>query len=332
MNIETLKNGHYRIRQYSNGKRYSVSFDHKPTMKEITLALAEKMGIEPSNCAQIGTIESYAMKLLEMKRKQGKSTTTLRGYTSIINNTPTWFLSRQIAEITNKDCQKLIDEYGASHSPKSTRLLWSFYHSILAEYRAEFTPSIKLPPITKKAVYEPSTQDIQAIIEASEGSRYEIPFKLAMLGLRRGEVCALQITDLDDNNILTINKDMVLDESNKYYIKPSPKTEASNRRILLPSSVADRIREQGFIFNGNPHTINEALHKYQDQLNIPRFKLHMMRHFAAAFLHQQGFSDSAILEYCGFEENSDVMKRVYRYNLDPEKRQEDIANKFDSLL
>lgn len=332
MTTEKLPNGHYRVRQYTNGKRYSVTFNHKPTQKEILTALAEKMDqIEPDLTIK-GSVEDYALKLIDLKRKQGKSTTTLNSYNSIVKNTPEKFLTAHLGAIKDKDCKELVREYSSNHSAKSTRNLWSFYHSVIREYRPEYTPHVELPTVEKTVEYEPSTKDIQRVIEESVGSAYELPLKLAMLGLRRGEICALTVDDLDHDNILVINKDMVLDEHNKYIIKPSPKTAASNRRILIPTAIADLIREKGYIFQGNPHTINEALHRYQDKLGIPRFRLHLLRHFAAAYLHQQGFTDAQILAYGGWENGSDVMQRVYRYNLDPEKSQTDIVNKFNDLI
>ena len=57
-----------------------------------------------------------------------------------------------------------------------------------------------------------------------------------------------------------------------------------------------------------------------------------MRHFAAAYLAKQGFTKEQILEYCGWEKGSNVMERVYSYNLDPEDSQKDIAMTFNDLF
>ena len=96
--------------------------------------------------------------------------------------------------------------------------------------------------------------------------------------------------------------------------------------------IAELIREQGCVFEGNHHTVNEYLHKVQDKLGIPRFRLHMLRHFAAAYLHSKGFTDSQILSYGGWAENSDTMKRVYRYNLNPHESQKEISDTFKNIF
>jgi integrase len=209
--------------------------------------------------------------------------------------------------------------------------MYGLLRSTFARYRPELVLSVNLPSREVKSEYEPTTKDIQAIIEHSAGTRYHIPLQLAILGLRRGETCALTLSDLSEDNVLTINKDLVLDSSNRYIVKDHAKTQASNRRILLPGSLADEIRSQGYIWQGNPHTINEYLHKAQDALGIPRFRLHMLRHFCVAYLHKQGFTSEQIMGWGGWETDS-VMKRAYRYNLDPSESRKDIADKLGGLF
>lgn len=331
MKIEKLPNGYYRVRQQYKGKRYSINFDHKPTTKEVNIAMAERMSSQGNNSTIEGSLSEYADKYISKCEKDDKSPSTIKGYHSIKRNTPSWFLNTELAKITEEDYQKLIDEYYKAHSGKSTRNMYSFWHSILAEYRPYLKLSVKLPPKEKKHEYEPTTQNIKDILEYSKGTRYYLPLRLASIGLRRGEICALTYKDLDKNNVLTINKDIVVDSDNKQVIKNSPKTDASNRRILVPSDIADLIRESEIVFDGNMHTINEFLHKAQDKLEIPRFRLHIMRHFAAAYMLKNGFTTVQIEDYMGWEHGSTVMQKVYAYNLDPQDSQKDIASIFSNL-
>lgn len=124
------------------------------------------------------------------------------------------------------------------------------------------------------------------------GTRYECAYKLAVLGLRRGEIVAITAADLDDNNVLTIDKDIVLDKDNHYIVKDKPKTEESYRRILIPSELAELIRKQGRAYSGDPHSINKYLHTFQDKLGIPRFRLHMFRHLLLHIFTRQDFQIS----------------------------------------
>lgn len=332
MKIEKTKNGKYRVRLYTQGVRYCVTFDKKPKEAEILEALNDKMAAKHSVLPQIGSINDYAIKYLYECEKRNLSPSTVRGYESILRNTNARFLSMPIKNLTENEYQRVLNNYARNHSPKSVRLWHGFYKAVIASNSDFKFTSVKLPPLNKKQAYEPSTKDIEQIIEYSKGSVYHVALQLAVLGLRRGEICALKLSDLSTDNVLTINKDLVIDKDNKIVIKNTPKTERSNRRILIPEALANEIRAQGYIYKSYPNSINKYLARIQNALGIPHFKLHTLRAFACAYLHQQGYTDSQILAYGGWEESSDVMKRVYRYNLDPEKAQKDIAQSFGNLF
>lgn len=331
MKITTLPSGAYRVRKTLDCKTYSLTFDHKPTEKEVMKELARKIEMHEQEVAKEGQIGSYAVRYIDKLKEEGKSPATIRGYTSLIKNTPGWFGELDLVEVTNEDIQKFIDEYKKGRSAKSVSNMIGFYRAILSEYRPSFILKVKLPTKQKNFEYEPSTSDIQAILDYAKGSRYYLFLRLAVLGLRRGEAACITSSDLNKSNILTINKDMVLDENNNYVIKDTPKTAASNRRILIPDDVAKLLRMQEKVFEGNLHTVNEYLHRVQDALEIPRFRLHVLRHFAAAFLLKNGFTTKQIEDYMGWEHGSTTMQKVYAYNLDPEESQKDIADIFKKL-
>lgn len=331
MTIEKLPSGSYRISQAYQGKRYRITVDHKPSKKEATILIAEKMAAEAIETVEKGTLEQYANKYISEAEKRDLSPSTIRSYESIKRNTDSRFLKMNLFDLNEDVMQEMVDNYYEKHSPKSVSMYNGFWHSVISSYRPKFIYSTKLPKREKKAEYEPTTSDVMRILENVKGTEYSIPLQLAVLGLRRGEIYALTLSDLDNDNILTINKDLVHNKDNKPVIKNCPKTSASNRRILIPDALADEIRENGKIYEGNLDTLNKSLHKAQKRLGIPRFRLHMLRHFAAAYLHKMGFTDAQILEYGGWESNSNVMQRVYRYNLDPQESQKDIANVFSEL-
>ncbi len=332
MTIDKLKNGHWRIRHFFNGKRYSLNVDHRPTQKEAMRLIEEKYAAQ-NKIVYDGYMDSFSTMAWEYIADAEKrlSPSTIRGYASLCRNTPEEFGQMSVDRITEKDVQEVVDLYAETHSPKSTSLYLGFLKSVFKWKRPKLTLDINLPKPEKRVEYEPTTEDIKRILEEASGTEFEVMFRLCALGVRRGEVLALTLDDLDDHNVLTINKDKVMDRNGNILLKDKPKTEESNRRILIPDTLADLIREQGYFYRLNPNTANKHLHLIQDKLGIPNFRLHMLRHFAAAYLHQKGFTDSQILAYGGWSESSDVMKRVYRYNLDPADSQKNISNAFKEL-
>lgn len=335
MKIEKLPSGSYRLRKQYKGKSYTVTVPYKPSQREALRLMSEKIeedAILTPLEAPTSDFRYYSGQFIVYLEEAGKSPSTVRGYMSIRKNLPEWFLDTPLADVTQEALQKVVNEYSVTHSPKSTRNTYGFIRSVLTKYKPQGKYSIILPPKTNKAEYEPTTRDVQRCLEASKGSKYEIVLHLCALGLRRGEAIAITSDDVSTDNVLTINKDIVLDRHNNYVLKDKPKTEESFRRILIPSSLADLIREQGVAYQGNAHSINEYLHRLQDNLGIPRFRLHMLRHFCVAYLHREGFSDQQIMSYGGWSNSSDVMKRAYRYNLDPEESQKEIASSLGNIF
>ena len=132
---------------------------------------------------------------------------------------------------------------------------------------------------------------------------------MGVLGLRRGEICALSIDDLS-NNMIHIHRDLVYNDR-KWILKETPKTEASNRTIAIPDSLAKEIQSQGFIYEGHPNALNKAIHRAQKELGIQEFKFHALRSYFASYAHSLGIPDKDIM-YIGDWETDSVMKSNYR--------------------
>lgn len=330
MNIRKLPSGSYQISQMLNGKRYYVTTKHKPKKYEAEELIHEKIYGSSKLMPYSNSVMQIAEDYVVICERDGKSPTTTKNYRSIIRNTPEWFLDMKPADVTAYDLQKVVDQYSKNHAPKTVKNLCGFYKSVLADFSHIRSSAIKLPKNVKKAEYEPTTQDIRRIMEYIEGSDYEIVLKLCGIGLRRGEAVAITKADLDDNDVLTINKDLVYAQ-NKYVLKDHPKTEASNRRIRIPENIAELIRSKDVVFPYALNSIGRYLHTVQDALGIPRFRLHILRHYAAAYLHKNGFTDRQIMAYMGWDTAS-TMHQVYNYNLDPEESQKSIVDTFNYNL
>lgn len=337
--MKTEKRGNtYRIRKNVKGITYRLTFDHEPTEEEVIKALAKQLD-KNKDRDKTDSVKKYANKYIDNLRKDKGSSTTINSYKSIVNNTPDWFLKMSLSKVDSDVFQKCINEYSgttnsrvAERSAKTITNFKGFYKAVFKEYKPNTVFAVKAPKRVKKMEYQPTTKDIKKLLEYTKDSDYELFLRLATLGIRRGEIGALSSKDLDKDNILTINKDMVRDEKKRYYIKNYPKTSASNRRILIPKEVADMLREKSVACDFNLDTVNKYLTRTLNRLEIPHFRLHILRHFAAAYLLKNGFNRSQILEYGGWEKDSDVMDKIYAYNLDPEESQQPIANAFNTLF
>lgn len=328
MTIEKLPSGNYRIKQMVNGVTYRATVDHKPSDKEAHLliagAMAKKGVAISSNMPFKQACEAY----IESKSNI-LSPSSVRGYKGIIKQFSDSFGNTSLDILTKPMVQTEVNRYSADHSPKSTSNFSGFIVSVLKYYGNDIE-NITLPQKEKKSPYIPTEEEVKRIFNAFKGSVYEAPILLSGMGLRKSEVCALQITDLSEDNILTINKAKVQGADNKWVVK-STKTTDSTRTVVLPPYLADLIRKQGFIYNGYPNVLYVKLTQMQDKLGIPRFSFHKMRHFFASYMHDLGYSDKQIQEMGGWKTDR-VMKTVYTHAMEMEQAKISAANDMGALM
>ena len=324
MKYEKLPSGSYRVKKVYKGKTYRVTFDHEPTEREVFIAMAEIMQDETPH--EKGTFESYCHRYIESKQNI-LSPESVRTYNGLINVLSDRFKQLNLYDITQEDIQREINEHSLSHQPKSTRSLHGFIASVLGMYRPQFTLKTTLPRLEKKKRYIPSSNDIKLILGAINGTEYSIPFQLGILGLRRGEICALNLSDLDGRK-LTINKTMVYYKG--WSVKNTPKTDDSNRTIIIPQALADEITSSGVIFDGDPKRLNKHLQRIQKQLGIPQFRFHDLRHYFASYASTMGIPEADIMAMGGWKSDH-IFKSIYRDSLD-ESRIASMERISDSIL
>lgn len=315
MNITKLPSGSYRIRQTVDGRTYSVTVPYKPGKKEAFQLIQSKI--------DGGDILRKTFGECADEYISGKSHTlspaTIRGYSSILRMLPENLLTAEIGTLTVWDVQTYIDQLTAEgKSPKTVRNYHGFISAVLGTFRPSLQITTQLPQKTQNEDYTPSDEDVKRILSMAKGTVYEIPLRLACYGLRRSEICALTVADLDGNRLL-INKAKVLADNRQWVIKTT-KTASSTRTILIDDDLADLIREAGTVYDGYPNRIYWFLQKCQDKLGIPNFPLHYLRHYYASTAHALGLPDAVIMESGGWKTDH-VMKRVYRYAKDTESEQ-----------
>lgn len=219
MKVEKLPSGNFRIQKQYKGKRYSLTFDHKPTQKEIIQALASILDEKENPKNGTGKFKDYVDKYIAKCEKDNLSPSTISGYDSMKRNISLELMHRNFFDVNEDDIQDFIDEYADTRSAKTVRNMNGFIHSIMSEYRPNYKYTIDLPKGEKKPRTGPTTKEVFTLVEYSKKTRYSIAIQLAVLGLRRGEVLAITSNDLSADDVLTINKDIVINKDGEYVIK-----------------------------------------------------------------------------------------------------------------
>ena len=329
MKIEKRGEDSYRIRKMYKGQMYTVTFDYKPTQKEAMQAMAKELDKVQAKHKKL-TFKDAAEEYIESKRNV-LSPTTIKGYKSAMKTISEKFQDINIHDITALDIQTEINRLTKDRSPKTVRN----YHGFISAVLGTFCPNLKicttLPQKVKNEPYIPSDEDIRRILEYAEGTEYEIPIILACYGLRRSEICALTVDDID-GDVVKICKAKVLGDGEKWVTKTT-KTTSSTREIIIPAEIADKIQMCGYVYKGHPNNITRYLEKTQAALGIPSFSMHKLRHYFASKMSALGVPEADIMKMGGWETDH-VMKSVYRHSMmeKEEKAKRDAAEKLRNAL
>jgi integrase len=305
-----------------NGKSYCITVPYKPNRKEATELINEKIN---NSVDKISTLEQAAKRFISVKENV-LSPTTKSDYITNARLLPEWFAKMDITEIDSYVMQKYINEISATLAPKTVRNKYGFVVAVIHLFIPDAKYHVTLPQKIHKEEYIPSVEDVRALFEYAKDSEYYVALRLEAMSLRRSEVLALTIDDLNGDEI-TINKAYVKGE-NGFVIKPNPKNDPSNRTITIPHDLAERIRKQGYIYKCTPNGIDKYLRKTLPKLGIPVFSPHKLRHFFASYSHELGYSD-AVIQSVGGWKTDHVMKSVYRHAMNKDQAKKSIASDFD---
>ncbi len=327
MTIEKLPSGNYRISKMIEKKRYRVTVDHKPSKSEaeniINEIAKDRFTLSNKNLTFKEAAEGY-FKL----KSNVLSPTTTRAYNCYLRNLPEEFTRMQIDKIDPIIIQELINEITPRYSGKSVQNIHGFISAVLGVYRPNLKLHTTLPPKAKFEPCTPSSGIVEQIVEANRGTKYEVPFRLACYGLRRSEICALTVDDLEGNYI-NINK-AYIDDGEKWITRPYNKTYGSTRKAFIDDELAEQIsRMDGKIWKYHPNTLRKRLITLLKKFDVPHFRMHDFRAFFVSYAHALGIPDAYIMAQGGWSSPT-VMNRVYKRTL--EDKQAEAMQEFSKHL
>lgn len=153
-------------------------------------------------------------------------------------------------------------------------------------------------------------------------------------GIREGELLALTPADFDfEKGTVTISKSY--QRLNQQDIVTSPKTEKSNRTIVMPQFLLDEMKDflkslygiqpDSRIFTMTKSYLHHEMDRGAKETGVPRIRIHDIRHSHVSLLIDMGFSATAIADRVGHES----IEITYNYaHLFP-SRQTEMANRLN---
>ena len=330
-----LPSGSFRVQVYDYtdkaGKKHYKSFT-APTKRQAQALAADWKANREKMPETDMTLYEAVGRYIDLKRAV-LSPSTLTGYTAIQK---TYFSGdfgkHMLSSLTNIVVQTWVSDLSVIRSPKTVRNAYGLLSATLDVFMPDLHLKSTLPAKKRPELYCPSDDDVKKLLEHIKGTDLEIAVMLAAFGpLRRGEICALTSDDIHGNTI-TVSESMVQEPDNQWYIK-QPKTYGSYREIDFPDFVIDRIKDiNGKIVNATPSRISGLFIKAITETDVPRFRFHDLRHYAASIMHAIGVPDQYILKRGGWISDN-VMKSVYRNAIDSEtvKQNKKINDHFKAL-
>lgn len=332
-----LPSGNYRAQVFigkdEKGNRQYKSFVGNTANEADLLALQYKARIMPSNGSN-KTFLKASHDFLNMNTKT-LSDTTQRGYKSIhrkLGSDYKTFGCTNLNAIDKKTLQKFLNQIAADHSPKTVKNYYGYICKVLRSNDI-MPPECNLPQRKRPVLNIPDEQTIKKLFEYVKGTELEVPVMLAALvPMRRGEICAATIEDLDENNILHIHASLAIGDKGKVTLKP-PKTDSSDRYVELPEELADKIRKQGYVCNISIKAISKQFSTALKRAGIEHFRFHDLRHAFVSIAHAAGIPDAWIMARGGWS-TSYTVTNVYRHVLDSDRLEIEakVNNKFSELL
>ena len=303
----------YRIQPYVNGKRHSITFDHKPSQREINEILEEL----DTTISGESTFEAAARAMINDKSNV-LSPSTIRGYHTIMRGLSERFKQITIILMSSNEIQREINHLSTQKSSKTVSNYYAFISSVLAYYRPFTRFSVKLPPKQLRVDYVPNTEDIKILLHDclnnGFGEKYTFPIMLGCYGMRLGEITALTDKDIDTSTcMIVINKSKVLNNDNEYVIKPAAKTDKSNRIIQVSGQCIEAYERYG-LYTGYPKSINSYMAKREALLGLEHFSFHKLRHYFASLSIDQGIPLPTIQEFGGWS-SPRTLQRIYQHNM-----------------
>lgn len=210
-------------------------------------------------------------------------------------------------------------------------------------------------PATTVGVYD--EDEIKAIMEAlkKETDMWRLLLLTTFLGgFRRGEVIALEFSDLNfDDNTITIDENIPMKINKKHIIKP-PKNKSSARKTKMPEWLMQQLEkyveawqhqrelvgdkwlggDRQFLFHAGfgvpyePTSVTIHWRNFLKKNGFRHIKLHGLRHTSATFLLEQGLTTRAVAERLGHVNERTL---ISTYSHVTKKMEERAAQEFDKF-
>lgn len=291
------------------------------------------------------TFEALYMKYKAFKKNRVRPTTLETQCNAIELHILPFFRTLTVSQITSADVaewqNRLLEKgFSASH----TRQI-NAYLRMIFKYAVDFLGLRESPVKSQICKAERGNIDFwtpEEYARFSEQIKDNIELYTAFeilfyTGMRKGELLALTLADIDfTEKTITVNKTLAY-VSGKYVVQP-PKTQKGNRVIEAPQFLLSEISEYiHHIYDPQPEQrlfchsrvwLGQAITYTCERIGLRPIRVHDLRHSHASLLINLGANPLMIAERLGHE---DVKETMNRYSHLFESHQNEIIEKLENI-
>ena len=275
----------------------------------------------------------------------------------------------QLKKITLPYCQKIINNYSKKFSLAVLKKI-KIYGSMILDYAVKMKVIYSNP--MKDVLLPKKKDDITSddkdkyyskeelkqfleLVESEQDIKLTAMFRLlAYTGIRKGELQALEWSDIDfTNNTININKTLSINSEHKITVQ-TPKSKSSIRCISIDEqtklilkrwkakqrelffSLGTRVKKNQLCFTNDItndylylNFTNDKLSKICKKHKFKEIKIHGFRHTHCSLLFESGFTIQEVQDRLGY---SDLKTTMSIYAHVTEKQRDNMADKFAKFM
>ncbi|WP_418345231.1 tyrosine-type recombinase/integrase [Rhodococcus pyridinivorans] len=315
-------------RRRQTRKRFRTEKEARDYLSSTTADVARGLHVSPSKL----TVGHAVRDWLQTQRVKPS---TLAAYTAALRPVVERFGDTPIQKVTKADIEGLVHDLrvgtdgaktwkATSINPMLARL-----RAVMADLQAQGTlarnPAALVKPLGKERIEYTILTDAQvsALNTAIKQDRMEHVWRLALLGLRRGELAGLKWDSVDlEEKMLTISRNRI--SVGGRVIEGTPKTGTSARVLPLPDDVVALLRRartrrkeeqlaagESWVGDGeylasdrwgrplHPGNLSQSWRAMLARHGIPHVRLHDARHTCASRLLAEGVDAATVAAWLG---------------------------------
>ena len=324
-----LPSGKWRCQIMVAGKRIDVIEDDPAIAHAKALAIKAGLLEEKKPVSDL-TVGEAIDRYIESKDAV-LSPSTVRGYKQIRENALQDIMSIRLSELSQEHVQRAVNKMAKDKSSKSVRNAHGLLSAVLAEYKPDMVLRTTLPQKQKYEVSIPTTSEVGLIANKSKGTRFELPFLLAVwIGLRTSEIRGLT-WDCVEGNVLHVKQAIVEGENGP--VLKATKTYSGDRKISMPAYIKELIEQQpktdDFIIHYTRNALYNHFRRMCKKYGLPHYRFHDLRHYQASVMLALGVPDKYAMERMGHA-STNMLKNVYQHTM--KSKSEEVADRVDAYF